>query len=621
MNINYSAIPRLFSLVAALVVGAGLGIPTQGQASMGPPAPTVAPTAAPTAAPATGHATVARNSVLTLAGTASKVSAQTPALTLAGTLAPTLAQAPAETLYQCPMHPWIKSHQAGDRCTICGMELVAASLPKGDAGAELAGPDLVRLNPAQAAVTGVQTSAVSRGHLDRTLRVSGIIEDDDTRHRVLAARVPGRIEKLHVNYIGAEVEAGSPLVTIFSPEMLTAQRQYIERIKAGAVATALSERAAARERLLELGLTEEEIGILEHTLKPTAMVSVRAPMSGTVITRSVYEGQYVQTNDPLFEIGDFSRLWFVFDAYEPDLAWLREGQAVEVAVPSRPGQLLTAPITFIDPSLNEMTRTARVRVILENPDRLLRHRQTAQAAVRITLPEALLVPRSAVLQHGGKPIVYVDEGGLGYRAREVRLGRVGDTQTEVLSGLAEGDQVVTQAALILDSQAQLAHAALAVAAADQASDAPPVKLAAGTPAHDDQAYALLRTLVFATADAASPLAADDLAGYQRSLPALNEALSAYLAGYPPAARGQLAAFAGKLAEGPDLEAARRAFEPFSTAIADLAREQHLHHREKLWIFQCPMSPVLGTARWPSRSQQLSNPFFGSAMPRCGSEVK
>ncbi|NCA89605.1 MAG: DUF3347 domain-containing protein, partial [Gammaproteobacteria bacterium] len=224
-------------------------------------------------------------------------------------------------------------------------------------------------------------------------------------------------------------------------------------------------------------------------------------------------------------------------------------------------------------------------------------------------------------QHGGKPIVYVDEGGLGYRAREVRLGRVGDTQVEVLSGVNEGERVVTQAALILDSQAQLAHAALAVAAADQASDAPPVRVDAGLAAHDEQAYALLRTLVFATADAASPLAADDLAGYRQALPALNQALSAYLAGHAPAARGPLAPFAGKLAEGPDLEAARRAFEPFSTAVSDLAREQHLHHREQLWIFQCPMSPVLGTARWPSRSQQLSNPFFGSAMLRCGSEVK
>ncbi|MBS1202183.1 MAG: hypothetical protein H6R22_692, partial [Chromatiaceae bacterium] len=504
------------------------------------------------------------------------------------------------------------------RCTICGMALVAAGGSDSTAAAD--DPDLVTLNAVQETVIGVQTAAIRRGPLTRTLRVSGVIDDDDTRHRILAARVPGRIERLHVNYVGAEVEGGAPLATVFSPEMLTAQRQYLERLKAGAVATSLSERAAARERLLELGLTEEEIRILDNTQKPTAMVTVRAPMSGTVVSRNVYEGQYVETNDRLFEIGDFSRMWFVFDAYEPDLAWLAPGQTVEVSVASLPGQVLTAPISFIDPNLDEMSRTARVRVILENPERRLLHGQTAQGLVVGTSPETLLVPRSAVLQHGGRPVVYVAQGDRGYRAQEIRLGRVGDREAEVLGGLAEGDRVVTQAALILDSQAQLAHAAVAGGGHDQGQGLP-AKIPAGIQPHDDAGYGLLRTLVYAAADAAAYLAADDLAGYQKTLPTLREALADYLAGYPPAARGPLAPFAGKLADGPDLEAARRAFEPFSTAAADLAKGEHLHHREGITIFQCPMTPVLGTARWLSRSNQLRNPFFGSAMLECGEALE
>jgi Cu(I)/Ag(I) efflux system membrane fusion protein len=520
-------------------------------------------------------------------------------------------------VYQCPMHPWIKSDRPGDRCTICGMELVAAG--GGQAASTEVDPNLVTLTPAQAAVTGVQTAEVKRGSVTRTLRVSGVIDDDDTRHRILAARVPGRIEQLQVNYVGAPVEAGAPLATIYSPEMLTAQRQYLERIKAGAIATSQSDRAAARERLLELGLTEEEIAILDKTLKPTAMVSVRAPMSGTVVSRSVYEGQYVETNDRLFEIGDFSQMWFVFDAYEPDLAWLKPGQTVEVSVPSLPGQVLTAPITFIDPNLNEMSRSARVRVTLDNPDRRLLHGQTAQALVVGTGPETLMVPRSAVLQHSGRPVVYLDQGAAGYRAQEIQLGRVGDTQAEVVSGLAEGDRVVTQAALILDAQAQLAHAA--VGAAGHHHDQGPAKVPAGTQPHDEAAYGLLKALVFAAADAAAALAADDLAGYQQALPALREAQAAYLAGHAPASRGPLGEISGKLVEGPDLDAARRAFEPVSTAVADLARGEHVHHREGLTIFQCPMTPVLGTGRWLSRSNQLRNPFFGSAMIECGDEVQ
>jgi membrane fusion protein, copper/silver efflux system len=525
----------------------------------------------------------------------------------------------AETLYQCPMHPWIKSDKPGQRCTLCGMDLVAVTGASGPPD-----PDLVTLTPAQTAVTGVATSEVVQGRLTRTLRVSGVIEDDDTRHRILAARVPGRIERLQVNSIGAEVEAGAPLATVFSPEMLTAQRQYVERIRAGAVATPPSERAAARERLLELGLTEEEIRILEGTLKPTAMVNIRAPMSGTVVSRAVYEGQYVRTNDPLFEIGDFSRMWFVFDAYEPDLAWLNVGQTVGVRVASLSGQVLEAPITFIEPSLDARTRTARVRVVLDNLQGRLRHRETALAEVALTGPETLLVPRAAVLQHGGRPVVYVavdgDRNGQGYRAREVRLGRSGDTQAEVLAGLEAGERVVTEGGLILDAQAQLAHAAVQVAASGPVPVLP-AKTPAGAAPMSEDAYGLLRTLVFAMADAAAALASDDLDAYRRGLPVRRAALAAFVKGDPAAARGDLSALNGKLGDPVDLDAARRQFEPLSTAVADLARAEQMTQREQIWVYQCPMTPVLGTGRWISRRHELRNPFFAGKMIGCGDEVK
>jgi Cu(I)/Ag(I) efflux system membrane fusion protein len=124
------------------------------------------------------------------------------------------------TVYQCPMHPWIKSDKPEAKCTICGMALVAAST-RAD-GNEPPDPNLVTLTAGQVGVTGVQTAQVVRGPLVRTLRVNGVVDDDETRHRILAARVPGRVEKLHVNYVGAEVKEGEPLATIYSPEMLTA---------------------------------------------------------------------------------------------------------------------------------------------------------------------------------------------------------------------------------------------------------------------------------------------------------------------------------------------------------------------------------------------------------------
>ncbi|MCP5530570.1 MAG: efflux RND transporter periplasmic adaptor subunit [Opitutaceae bacterium] len=515
-------------------------------------------------------------------------------------------------VYQCPMHPWIKSDQPGDKCTICGMALVAAKTVDADAPAD---PNLVTLSPAQASVTGVATTAIARGPLNRTLRVNGVVDDDETRHRILAARVPGRIEKLFVNYLGAEVRTGEPLATIFSPEMLTAQRTYVEQLRGGE-AFATSTRAAARERLLELGLTEEEIRILEATLEPTAMVTVRAPMSGTVVTRDVYEGQYVALNDRLFEIGDFARMWFVFDVYEPDLAWLKVGQTVEISLPSLPGTVLTAPVSFIDPNLNPTTRTARARVVIDNADRHVRHRQTGTGVVHLESPDSLLVPRSAVLQHTGRPVVFVEQKERTYAARGITLGRIGDAFAEVTAGLETGERVVTTGALILDGQAQLAHAA--IGGAHQPDPTPPQKIAVGEAAHTGEAYAALRTLAFSAADAARALANDDLTAYQGELPGLRTALEAYLAAAP---RSLLDEFKSSLTDGPDLRGARHAFEPFSTALADLAREQHLHHREGLHVFQCPMTPVLGTGRWLSRDDLLRNPFFGEMMLECGEELE
>jgi Cu(I)/Ag(I) efflux system membrane fusion protein len=519
-----------------------------------------------------------------------------------------LLPAAGATVYQCPMHPWIKSDHPG-KCTICGMDLVEAAQSTETA----ADTNLVTLTSASANAIGVQTTEVHRAALGRTLRVAGVIEDDDTRHRILAARVPGRIEKLNINYVGAEVSEGAPLATVYSPEMLTAQRTYVERLKAGTSAYTVSERANSRERLLELGLTAEEIDILEHTLQPTAMVNIRAPMSGTVVTRGVYEGQYVQTNDRLFEIGDFSSMWFVFDAHEEDLAWLRKGQSVDVTTPSQPGRVFTAPIAFIDPNLNEATRTVRVRVVLPNSDRALLHKQTALGLVHLAAPGVLLVPRSAVLQHTGSPLVFVERSRHAYEPRQIRLGRIGDTFAEVLAGLSEGDKVVTESALLLDAQSQLARAAATEAPPVPMPDANAVAETAGAPT-----YVHLRALALALADGGVALAADDFAGYQKRLPDLRAALDACVLDAP---QGALARFKASLPDRDELMAARRDFEPLSTAVADLAREQDMLKRENLRVYQCPMTPVLGIGRWLARGDRIRNPFFGSAMLECGEEVK
>lgn len=506
--------------------------------------------------------------------------------------------------YQCPMHPWIKSDHPG-KCTICGMDLVAASASHAD----LPG-GTITLAPSSITTIGVQTAVVSRQSLTRTLRVAGRIEDDDTRHRILSARVPGRVEKLFITFVGAPIEAGAPLATVWSPEVLTAQRVFVERLKAGSIAFSASEQAAAREQLQLLGMEEADIAQLEKEREPSAIVTLRAPVAGIVVAKTVYAGQYVQASDRLFEIADFSRMWFVFDAYAQDIPWLHVGQAVELTTRAVPGEVISAPIEFIDPNFNEARQTTRVRAVLPNPhyarggeSHFLPHRVLAEGRVLVETPAVVAAPRSAVLDTGHGPVAYVALDDHTYQQRQLKLGRSGDALVEVLAGLSEGERVVAEGNLLIDAQTQLSQEANgpthAAPAPSAASDAVSPTKTSTLPATG------IAALAAAAVDAADALGSDDLARYRKIFP-------------------QLKTFAGEfslpdLELGDSLKAARHSFEPWSTKVADLLSAQRAALGLK--IFQCPMTPVLGRGRWVQRTAPLKNPFFGSAMPDCGEEIR
>ncbi|MDR2844893.1 MAG: efflux RND transporter periplasmic adaptor subunit [Puniceicoccales bacterium] len=566
----------------------------------------------------------------------------------------TAAQAERQVrFYRCPMHPHITSDKPG-KCTLCGMDLVPVYAGDATATADNKSESSVKLGNATSSVIGIETAAVRTAPLHRTLRVAGVISDDETRHRILSARVPGRIEKLHVNQVGLEVVRGQPLATIYSPDLLTAQRLYLENLRVGAGLVSASELASSREKLLALGLVEEDIRRLEESKKPDATLVLRTPFDGTIITRGkANEGQYVNVDDELFEIGDFSTLWFIFDAYERDLSVLALNQRVDVSLPSSPGEVIAAPIEFIDPNLNEATRTARVRVVLPNPARRILYRQTANGLVHIETPPTLLVPRSAVLHTREKPVAYVATGGGAYELRTLKLGKIGDLETEVLDGLKEGERVVTQAALLIDSQAQLEHlgsqnekhhaasegvakAATATqpgAPSEHASHAHGDGLGHGHPAAAPSGIAsaaataspaavatpvsLAPALLNAALDATTALSSDDLPGYQKHLSALKAAVHATSGPQ----HDTLAPLVEKLVAGTDLKSARDPFEGFSNALAGIVRAQPVAQRQAK-IFQCRMSPVLGTALWLQKdSDETRNPFFGAAMYNCGAELK
>lgn len=522
--------------------------------------------------------------------------------------------------YQSPMHPWIKSDQPGN-CTICGMKLVPIyEGEKGlDEGITTGG---VTLSKQVASTIQVESAPVSRQVLKRTIRVAGMIDDDDSTHRRLSAYVDGRVDKLHVNYVGAEVEAGQPLAAIYSRDLLVARSEYTlaTRMPNGPDRDAAIK--ATRQKLRRMGLTLEQIEKLPGETGDT--FEIAAPISGTVVTRGVYEGQYVKEGDVLFEIADFSRMWFVFDVYERDLTWIRVGQEVEITTSSVPGKIYRAPISFIDPNLAEQTRSARIRVVLENPHvgdpgkhrHELLHKTYAEGRITVESGPVLTIPRSAVLSPGGTPFVYVVKGEGSYQMRRILLGRVGDEVWEVLSGLEEGERVVTTGNLLIDAQAQLDHGD-----AINAAFAPAI-----APLSAEQKE-IAKQFIDAVAEVGTALSSDSLVQYNERAPKVAEVA------------GKLANTMGKegdrliklahLGNAGDLAVARTQFYPLSMASAEYAalwREQS-EEFDSLKIYECPMaksavpSAETNTGRWLQLKGPIRNPFFGAEMLECGQEVQ
>lgn len=514
--------------------------------------------------------------------------------------------------YQSAMHPWIKSDKPG-RCTICGMELTPVY--EGDTGFDATGgEDVVPLSQSMIQVMNVETVEAKVQQVAKTLRVAGTIEENQSRHRVLSAYIPGRIQKLYVNYLGAEVKEGEPLAEFYSAVLLQAEREY--------KALTGDFQKAVQSKLLQMGLTTEQIQDLAE--KPTDKLTsqILAPMSGTVVVQNIYEGQYVQEGEKLFEIADFSNMWFQFQVYERDLPWIKLGLKVEISTPAHPGKTFSGKIIFIDPNIDEVTRATRARVEFENPleggRRLLAKGVYADGEVTLEPLEALAVPRAAVIQTGRDAVVYVDKGGGAYERRVIKRGVTGDKLVQVLAGVSEAEKVVVNGNLLLDSQAEM-NRTFAQVATPEGNE---MKL----PKFTEGQVESISTFFDVAAELSQVLAADNLDGFNSVVDKVNQSVAKLheaTAGHP--IEGEAHVLAGApLKKAGNLESAREQFYPFTklaVALAEKARRNDERFKE-LRVFKCPMAPGPGkTSFWVQKSLPLRNPFYGAEMLECGSEVK
>ncbi|HEY7216394.1 MAG TPA: efflux RND transporter periplasmic adaptor subunit [Thermoanaerobaculia bacterium] len=364
-----------------------------------------------------------------------------------------------------PMHPSYTSDKPG-KAPDCGMDLVPVYEKEKPPAATSSAPSAVELSPQAASAAGVRTAVVKPAPLYRVIRAVGTLGTDETRLVHIAARVAGRLDRLYLNFTGEPVRRGAPIYAIYSPDLVSSGREYtlaldnLARAKAGGdagyIESAESLVKASRARLSLWGLDRDQIERIAQTRQTEVDLTVRSPITGTVLEKKVVQGQYVTEGQGLYLLADLSTLWLSARIYEQDLGSVKVGQEAVAAFPAYPGRELRGRIRFIDPVLDPATRTAGVRVELPNAGGSLKPGMFANVELRSDLGRGLAIPKSAVLDTGVRQVVYVRLGPNRFAGREVRLGQTAGDQVQVLAGLAEGEEVVTSASFLIDSQSQLA---------------------------------------------------------------------------------------------------------------------------------------------------------------------
>jgi len=359
-----------------------------------------------------------------------------------------------KTIWTCSMHPQIRKDHPG-QCPICGMDLILLQ----NADAEVDDKAVVMSESAMK-LAEVQTSIVGMGSAVKEVRLYGKIQPDERLLQSQTAHVPGRIEDLLVNATGESVTKGQLIARIYSPELATAQKELLEAVKISDKYPALQE--AAREKLRLLKLTEKQIKTIETSGNIMTTFDIYATTSGVVINRKVSEGDYVNKGDVLFEVADLSRVWGVFDAYESDLAWISTGQEVAYTSQAMPGKVFKGRISFIDPVIDPVTHSTRVRVEIANNNRQFKPEMFLNGIIQsrpVGGGKHLIIPQSAVLWTGTRSIVYVKLPGTqppSFKMREITLGAALKDFYEVTEGLTEGEEIVTNGTFSVDAAAQLA---------------------------------------------------------------------------------------------------------------------------------------------------------------------
>ncbi|MBI4644177.1 MAG: efflux RND transporter periplasmic adaptor subunit, partial [Deltaproteobacteria bacterium] len=348
----------------------------------------------------------------------------------------------------------------------CGMDLIPVYEAEGEAAAE----GTIAVDPNTLQSMGVRTAKAEVRPLARTIRAVGIVNYDERRLAIVTTKINGWVDRLYVKVTGEPIRKGQPLISIYSPELVATQKEYLLALKnlktmekgpfpeLGDSAKRLVE--ASRRRLEYWDIPRRQIETLQKTGEVKKDLTLSSPVNGIVIKRMVTQGQMVQAGMPLLEVADLSEVWIDGDVYEYELPWVKVGQHAEVTLAYIPGETFHGKVQYIYPYLKGSTRTARVRLSFPNPGLKLKPEMYGQVFIHAPLPQPVVtVPSEAILDSGEKQLVFIALGKGRFEPREVKVGVEGDDSLrEVTAGLKGGEEVVTSAQFLLDSESRIREA-------------------------------------------------------------------------------------------------------------------------------------------------------------------
>jgi Cu(I)/Ag(I) efflux system membrane fusion protein len=365
-------------------------------------------------------------------------------------------QDPVTKLWTCSMHPQIRMEKPG-KCPICGMTLIPLETSS-DNSENIADNEIV-MTPEAIQLANIQTTIVERSKANKEIRLLGRVKPDERRLYSQVSHIPGRIERLYLNFTGEKISRGQRMVRLYSPDLITAQKELFEAIQSREVFPQLY--TASRNKLKLWKLSEKQIEAIEKSGKVNEQVDIYSDYSGYVMKRNVELGNYVEAGSNLFEIANLNTVWVMFEAYEADIPWIHIGDKVDFTIQAIPGKAFKGKITYVDPFVSSSTRVAKVRVEVNNADQKLLPEMYATGIIKAKLKnvkDALIIPKSAVLWTGKRAVVYVKvphEKTISFVYREIILGQdMGDFYI-VESGLDAGETLATNGVFRIDASAQL----------------------------------------------------------------------------------------------------------------------------------------------------------------------